>query len=396
MTSCLSICQTYILPVRHTMMMTSLSVHQSYITSDHRTNLTTIPSVCQSHQLSVRCTIEPTCPSVCHRQYMSVCHTISMTRPSICQTHDMSIHHAMKMNSPSVCQTHDTFVHHAMKTNSPYICQPHDTSVCQINIMTSPSVCPSIHSSDRHTTIKTSLSLCQSRIPSVCHNVIPTSPSVCQFQDSSVCTPTCDVINPTVWPTVCSSSVTSILPSTNPTVKMPTSIPIQNFPHDQNPGKFPFIHTSSDSSVHHTDSQSINLSPSAANPLKIPSNYGENNAVNSLHKSPEKSPTVSTSHIMPFSAPVCALYVNPVCTLRDMSVVAPIRASPIPSVLLYDHECLEFLDGFPGTKYGKKNSSAITVKFPHNVTLTLQQAKFPEETPDTTMRVIYPGNFMLT
>ena len=36
------------------------------------------------------------------------------------------------------------------------------------------------------------------------------------------------------------------------------------------------------------------------------------------------------------------------------------------------------------------------VKFPHDVTLTLQQVKFPEETPDTTNRVIYPGNFMLT
>ena len=36
------------------------------------------------------------------------------------------------------------------------------------------------------------------------------------------------------------------------------------------------------------------------------------------------------------------------------------------------------------------------VKFPHNVTLTLQQVKFLEETPDTTMRPIYPGNFMLT
>ena len=35
------------------------------------------------------------------------------------------------------------------------------------------------------------------------------------------------------------------------------------------------------------------------------------------------------------------------------------------------------------------------VKFPHDVTLTLQKAKFPEETPDTTKRVIYPGNFMI-
>ena len=36
------------------------------------------------------------------------------------------------------------------------------------------------------------------------------------------------------------------------------------------------------------------------------------------------------------------------------------------------------------------------VKFPHDITLTLQQAKFPEETPDTTKRVKYPGNFLLT
>ena len=36
------------------------------------------------------------------------------------------------------------------------------------------------------------------------------------------------------------------------------------------------------------------------------------------------------------------------------------------------------------------------VKFPHDVTLTLQQAKFLEETPDTTKRVKYLGNFLLT
>ena len=143
-------------------------------------------------------------------------------------------------------------------------------SVCHTNIMTSPSVCLSIHSSDHHTTIKTSPSLCQSLILSVCHNVIPTSLSVYQFQDSSVWKPTCDVINPTVWPTVCMSSVTSILPSANPMVKMPMSIPVQNFLHDQNQGKNPFVCTSTDLSVHHTDSSSINLSLSAANHPKSP------------------------------------------------------------------------------------------------------------------------------
>ena len=143
----------------------------------------------------------------------------------------------MKTNSSSVCQPHDMSIRHAMKMNSPSICQPHDTSVHHTNIMTSPSVCPSIHSSDCHTTIKTSPSLCQSHIPSVCHNVMLTSLSVCQFQDLSDSQPTHDVINPTIWPTVCSLSVMSVLPSANPTVKMPMSIPVQNFLHDQNPGK---------------------------------------------------------------------------------------------------------------------------------------------------------------
>ena len=80
-----------------------------------------------------------------------------------------------------------------------------------------------------------------------------------------------------------------------------------------------------------------------------------------------------------------------------MSVVATVCVSPILAVHLYDNECQEFPDGFPGTKYGEKPPYEIMVKFPHDVvTLTLQQAKFPEETPDTTERVTYPGNFTLT
>ena len=55
------------------------------------------------------------------------------------------------------------------------------------------------------------------------------------------------VINPTIWLALCSSSVMSILPSANPTVKMPMSIPVQNFLHDQNPGKIPFICSSTES-----------------------------------------------------------------------------------------------------------------------------------------------------
>ena len=265
-------------------------------------------------------------------------------------------------------------VHHAMKMNSPYVCQPHDTSIHHTNIMISLSICPSDQSSDCHTITKTSPSLCQSCIPSVCHNVIPTSPSVCQLQDSSVCKPTHDVIIPPVWLTVCSSSVMSVQPSANPMVKMPMSIPVRNFPHDQNPGKIPFICTSTDSSVHHTYSLSINSSPSAANPLKIPCNYGEKTMVNYLHENLIKSPTVSRSYIMPFSAPVHASSIQPIRSSCNTSVIvtvqassiqpihtscitsvfAPVRPSPVPSVLPYDNLCQEFLDGFPGTKYGEK------------------------------------------
>ena len=179
-------------------------------------------------------------------------------------------------------------------------------------------------------------------------------------------------------------------------VKMPTSIPVQNFPHDQNLGKFPFVRTSTDLSVHHSDSLSVNSSLSAANPLKIPCNYGEKTAVNYLHENLVKSPTVSTSCVTSVIAPVHALSIQPVHTSCDMSVFAPICALPVMSVHPYDDEHQEFPDGFPGTKYGEKNPSEIMVKFPHDITLTLQQAKFPEETPDTTKRVIYLGNFMLT
>ena len=109
-----------------------------------------------------------------------------------------------------------------------------------------------------------------------------------------------------------------------------------------------------------------------------------------------KSPTVSTSCVTSVIAPIHALSVQPVHTSCVTSVFAPVHALPILSVLPYNDKHQEFLDGFPGTMYGEKNPSEIMVKFPHDITLTLQQAKFPEETPDTTMRVIYPGDFMLT
>ena len=168
-----------------------------------------------------------------------------------------------------------------------------------------------------------------------------------------------------------------------------------------------------DSSVHHSDSPSVNLSPSAANPSKFPCNYGQKNALNYLNEIPVKS---RTSYIMPFSAPVhassrqtihtlCvtsviapvhASFIQLIHTLCITSVIAPIHALPIPSVHPSDDECQEFPDGFPSTKYGEKIPSETTVEFPHDVTLTLQQVKSLEETPDTTRRVIYPGNFMST
>ena len=195
-------------------------------------------------------------------------------------------------------------------------------------------------------------------------------------------------------------------------MKMAMSIPVQNFLHDQNWGKIPFVHTSTDSSVHHTDSPSIISSPSTANLSKIPCNYGEKNMVNSLHKNPVKSPTISTSCVTSVVAPIhassiqpvctsCVMSVHassmqPICTLFIMSIFPPIHASHVLSVHPYDNERQEFPDGFPGTKYGEKNPSLNTVKFPHDVTPTLKQEKFPEDTPDTTMKVKYTGNFMLT
>ena len=258
------------------------SVHQSYTTSDHHTDLTTSQSICQSHQSSVRCTVGPTHPSVCQQQYTPVCHTINMTSLSVCQTQDTSVRHTNITTSLSVCQTQDTSVRHTTSMTSPSVCPSNQSSDRHTTSMTSPSVCPSKQSSDRHTTSNASPSVCQSFIPSVNHTVMSTSPSVCQLHDLSV-------IIPPVCRTVCPSSVTSVLPSANPTVKLPTSIPVQNFLHEQNPGKLPFIHTSTESSVHHPDSPSINSSLSAANPSKIPCSDGEISMVNYLHKRPVTS-----------------------------------------------------------------------------------------------------------
>ena len=79
-----------------------------------------------------------------------------------------------------------------------------------------------------------------------------------------------------------------------------------------------------------------------------------------------------------------------------MSVVTPIHALSEPSVHLSDDEHQEFPDEFPGNNYGEKTPSEIMVKIPDNITLTLHQAKFLEETPGTTNGVKYLANFLVT
>ena len=86
--TCPSVCQTYIPPVCHTIMMTSPSICQSYLMSDHCTSLTTSPSVCQSHQASVCHTINTNSPSVSD-------HHTTMACPSICQSNHSSDHHGI-------------------------------------------------------------------------------------------------------------------------------------------------------------------------------------------------------------------------------------------------------------------------------------------------------------
>ena len=95
-------------------------------------------------------------------------------------------------------------------------------------------------------------------------------------------------------------------------------------------------------------------------------------------------------------ASVHASFIPTICSPYVTSVNPPVHALPILSILPYDEEHQEFPDGFPGTNYGEKNPSEIMVKFPHDITLTLRKAKFLEETPDTTKRVKYLGNFFLT
>ena len=168
------------------------------------------------------------------------------------------------------------------------------------------------------------------------------------------------------------------------------STPKRNFLHKQNPEKLPFGCTSTESSVHHPDSPSVNSSPFAAYPSILPSNYGENSTVNYLHENPVKSPTVSTSYDTSVVAPVRATYVpfvralyvlpihtscitsdvapvrassvQPVRTLCVTSVIAPVCAPSVPSVQPYDDEHQEFPERFPGTNYGEKTRPKLRLK----------------------------------
>ena len=121
-----------------------------------------------------------------------------------------------------------------------------------------------------------------------------TSPSVCESHDLSVCQPKHDSTWSSVCPSLCPSSVLFIQPSAKFMVIIPTSIAIQYFLKVQFTGKFPYICTSSDSSVDPSRSPSITLSPSAENPSIFPGNNGEK-MWQITHQIPVKLPIVHTS-----------------------------------------------------------------------------------------------------
>ena len=57
---------------------------------------------------------------------------------------------------------------------------------------------------------------------------------------------------------------------------------------------------------------------------------------------------------------------------------------------------LGILDEIPGTNYREKNLSEIMARIPDDVTLTLHQAKFLEETPGTTNGLNFLANYPVT
>ena len=106
--------------------------------------------------------------------------------------------------------------------------------------------------------------------------------------------------------------------------------------------------------------------------------------------------SVCTSYVLSVIAPIHASSIDHVCTSCITSVIAPISALPILSICLTDDEHQEFPDKSTGTNYGEKFLSKIMAKIPDDITLTLNQAKFLEETPGTTNGVIYLANFLVT
>ena len=109
-----------------------------------------------------------------------------------------------------------------------------------------------------------------------------------------------------------------------------------------------------------------------------------------------KSPSVHTLYGTSVIAPVHALSIQHICTSCVTSVIAPVHASPVLSIHLTDDKCQEFPDEFPGMNHGEKLPSEIRAKIPDEITLTLCQAKFPEETPDTTNGVNFLAIFLVT
>ena len=77
-----------------------------------------------------------------------------------------------------------------------------------------------------------------------------------------------------------------------------------------------------------------------------------------------------------------------------MSVITPIHASSILSIHPSSDEHQEIPDAFPSTNFGEKFPGEIMAKIPDYITLTLHQAKFPEETPGNSNEVNFMVEFL--
>ena len=130
------------------------------------------------------------------------------------------------------------------------------------------------------------------------------------------------------------------------------------------------MHTSSDSSVNPSGSPSSTPSPFAENLLKFPTNNGDKTAVNYLHEILVKVPTVHT--------------------LSVPSVIAPVSASSVPSVVKYQ----EIQKEFPVSNYGEKLLAEIAAKTWDDITLTQDHVKFLEKTPGNSNGTYYLVEFL--